>query len=471
MRSSSATLRSIALATLAVLGGVACSDSRPRRIVLITLDTTRADHIGAYGSPDASTPELDRFASDAVLFERAYSTSSWTLPAHASLFTGLLPCEHGAQATSSDDTTAAHDRLAYPVRPLSARFDTLAERLADAGYRTVGIVGGPALVADLGVGQGFEHYEDSFASPLHRYTGKRASEIADRAIHYLERFRDDRLFLFVNFYDPHAPYRPPPPFDGNLQPTVEDVTPRLVERIVTGEAPRPVDRLAGPLREGLHALRAGYRAEVSYMDHHLGRVLRTLASLPGHELTWIVITSDHGESFGEHYFVSHSSSLYEPELHVPLLVRGPGWEGGRRIETAVQNHRVFSTLLRSAGLATATAPALSLDPGASAIVSEVKRNETTVRLFGDYFDRDLRAIHAWPYKMIVSTSGDIELFDLDRDPGELDNLASRMPERVRELGDLLGQTVREHGPLFDENERAPLSPEAAAALRALGYID
>jgi len=439
--------------------------------VLITLDTTRADHLGAYGYANARTPNFDRLAADGVLYEHAYATSSWTLPSHASILTGLLPMQHGAQTAAG----ASSEQLGYGVRPLSERFTTLAERLRTAGYRTGAVVGGPALGHELGTGQGFETYVDALDKDIGEdYTGKRAEQVADIAAELVRRFGEEPFFLFVNFFDPHAPYLPPPPHDRGLSSELDPkLAKSLLERLVAGEAPRHEDQLEDWERRAIAGMIAGYDAEIAYMDHHLGRLLAALAAAPRASDTLIAITSDHGESFGEHNHLSHGTHLYEDNIRVPLVLVAPGGAGaGERIPEPVQNHRLFTTLLAAAGIAPGNgfvAPALGgpREP----IVTEVGRSEANVRMFGPYFDRDLRAIYAPPYKLITSTRGPPELFDLEGPAGEYENLAQRQPDVSGALRARLDRIVSERVPLYAADDRAKLSPETEKALRALGYLD
>ncbi len=439
----------------------------PPSLVLITLDTTRADRLGPYGFEGASTPHLDAFAEHALVYERAYATSSWTLPSHASLLTGFLPMQHGAQTAAAGPV----DHLGYPVRPLADHFETLAERLGAAGFRTGAVVAGPALSRDLGVAQGFEVYLDDLTGPGERLAGKRAEEIADRAIRLVADFGEEPFLLFVNFFDPHAPYRPPPPWDRDLPPEPgPELTRTLVERLNAGPDAEPVAPAAEERRH-LDALLAGYDAEIAYMDHHLGRLLAALEESPRADATWIAITADHGESFGEHDFLSHGAHLYEDNVRVPLLVRAPGAAPGR-VATPVQNHRLFATFLDAAGLPPAAeVPIRPLDGTDGAIVTEVRRSQSNVRLFGAFFDRDLRAVYDPPEKLIASSTGALELFDLASDGAEARDLAAERPERVEALRERLARIEAAHPPLFDADARAELSPATREALEALGYLD
>jgi arylsulfatase A-like enzyme len=449
---------------------MACTQPQRSNIVLITLDTTRADHLGPYGYAGARTPNLDRFAAGAVLYEHAYATSSWTLPSHASILTGLLPMQHGAQAAPGDPV----GQLDYGVRPLSERFTTLAERFREAGYRTGAVVGGPALGRELGVSQGFEIYVDGLEGPKEILLGKRADDVANGAIAIVEQFGSDPFFLFVNFFDPHAPYRPPPPDDRGVPDVEDSPLPReLLTRLLSHDPAKPVSEFTDWERQAIADMIVGYDAEIAYMDRHLGRVIDTLDAAPRAAETLVAITSDHGDSFGEHNYVSHGGHLYEHNIRVPLMLRLPGGEqAGTRVSTPVQNHRLFATLLRAAGLEVpAGIIASDLSDPRTPIVTEVRRSDLNIRMFGPFFDRDLRAIYDPPYKLITSSTGSVELFDLEKATGEYENLVDRRPDISRSLQARLERIAEARPSLYDAEERATLTPETEKAMRALGYVE
>jgi len=459
------TALALALALGPGLGLAGCTQPSPPDVLLVTLDTTRADRLGPYGHTGARTPALDGLARDAFLYERAYAPSSWTLPSHASLFTGLLPMQHGAQTAPEGDAQT----LGYTVRPLAERFATLAERLAAAGYQTAAVVAGPALRRELGVAQGFAHYDDDLSGPARAVHGRRAEEVADAAIARLASFDAGPWFLFVNFFDPHAPYRPPPPFDAGV-PDADTgrLTAALVERLAADAgdpaAPRPSWQ-----ERALAAMRAGYDAEIAYMDHHLGRLLDAALAGPRGDATLVVVTSDHGESFGEHDYVSHGAHLYEDNVRVPLIVRPPGGGPGERVARPVPNRAVFAEILAAAGLAPPpTAPRLDAPP--PRIATEVGASDANVRLFGSFFDRRLHALYEPPWKLIVSSRGDLELYHLARDPAETRDLHASEPDTTRRLRRTLDEVVRAHPPLYDADARAELDPDTERALRELGYL-
>jgi arylsulfatase A-like enzyme len=457
-------LRPFPLAPLLLLALAACTQPPPPNVLLVTLDTTRADHLGPYAAGAAATPELDAFARGAVVYERAYATSSWTLPSHASIFTGLLPIEHGAQTAPQGQSAT----LGYGVRPLAEHFDTLAERLAARGYHTAAVVSGPALKRELGVAQGFERYEDDLGGPR-ALTGRRAGETADRAIALLQHLGAGPWFLFVNFFDPHAPYRPPHPYDAGL-PEVDTgpITAALVQRLVAGAPAAPP---APWEHKALDGMRAGYDAEIAYMDRNLGRLLRAVARGPRGGDTLVVITADHGESFGEHDYLSHGANLYEEAIHVPLLVRWPDGRGaGTREGAPVQNQHLFATILRAAG-APVPPGAPGLDAPTAEMLTEVGASDANVRLFGPFFDRRLRALRVGDRKLIESSRGQVELYDVARDPAELHDLAAAEPDAVADLRQRLERFCAAHPPLYDPDARAELAPETQRALRELGYIE
>jgi len=448
---------------------MACTQPQRPNIVLITLDTTRADHLGAYGYAKARTPNIDHFASEGILYENAYATSSWTLPSHASILTGLLPMQHGAQAAPGRPV----GRLSYGVRPLSDRFTTLAERFREAGYRTGAVVGGPALGRELGVSQGFEIFEDDLSGRNEVYVGKRAKDVANLAIAMVSKFGGDPFFLFVNFFDPHAPYRPPPPEGRGLPDLKDSPLPRsLLARLLAHEPARSPDELEDWERREIAKMIAGYDAEIAYMDRHLGRLLAAIEAAPHRAGTFVVITGDHGESFGEHNFFSHGAHLYEDNVRVPLIIRMPDREGaGTRVSQPVQNHRLFATLLHAAGLDANGGAAPDLSGPRAPIVLEARRSSANVRLLGPFFDRDLRAIYDPPYKLVESSTGEVELFDLEREKGEYKNLVDRRPDISRALQARLERIVEERPPLFQTEDRATFTRETEQALRALGYLE
>jgi arylsulfatase A-like enzyme len=257
-----------------------------------------------------------------------------------------------------------------------------------------------------------------------------------------------------------------------LDPDDKEHKVRLIGRLTAGDVPEPVDRYPADQREWIAGMLDAYDAEIRYMDAHLGRLLDAIAASPRGSETLIAITSDHGESFGEHFYLSHGAHLYEDNVRVPLLLRHPGARDGVRVAAQVQIHQLFPTLLAAAGVdVPAGVDARGLEVTGGDVLLEVRRSDLNVKFFGDFFDRDQMAIQSWPYKLVLRTTGERELFDLANDPAELHDLSTLEPERVAELVAKLRSEAASRPPRYEEADRPELRPETEEALRALGYLD
>jgi len=303
-------------------------------ILLITLDTTRRDALGSYDARVEGTPRLDQLAARATVYEHAVSTTSWTLPAHASIFTGRFPREHGAGVTA-------------PALPADAH--TLALELGDR-YRTVGVAGGPLVRHSFGVGRGFGDYRVAEGNEL------AGSEVADLAIRALRETTNEPLFLFLNFFDPHFPFSSR--HDSAAGASARAAAAALPEgsdgrRLTSGDVGAWLDAIEQRLRPTageVAALRLAYAAEVEEMDRQIGRVLDELEATGRFEDAMIVAVADHGELLGERGLFSHAVRL-EPELtSIPLIVKYPGQRASDRVSELVSLVDLFPTLLRAAGL-------------------------------------------------------------------------------------------------------------------------
>ena len=302
-------MRLALLALLAALEG-ACRAATPpepaRHVVLITIDTLRADHVGAYGASTARTPTLDGLARDGVRFERAWAPAPVTLPSHASLLTGQYPPAHGSR----------HNGM-----PVSATVPTLATVLKAAGFDTGAFVSAFPLDRRFGLARGFDVYDDelprtSEGRPLNERPG---ADTIDRAIAWLKGRGASRVFLWVHLFEPHAPYGTPGPGSS---------------------------------------AQARYAEEVATADSEVGRLLAALADRAS--TTLVVASSDHGEAFGEHGELGHSIFVYDTTLHVPLVMRGPGVPGGTRVAGDVSLIDVSPTVMALTNVAGFTAEGVSL---------------------------------------------------------------------------------------------------------------
>ncbi len=439
-------LRCVLACVLAMLSALACSPAAPERpnVLLLTLDTTRADHLGLYGYARPTSPNLDGLAAEAVVYERAYSTSSWTLPAHASLFTGKYPTSHGAQHDPDGALILAEGIPAAPeeirARAISASERTLAALLGEAGWTTGAVVAGPWMLREFGLAAGFAHYDDA---NLRVAAGRRAREVTDRALEWLAA-TPEPFFLFLNYFDPHAPYAPPAAWAKSFLPPGTSPNPRDV---------RPA-----------HAL---YDGEILYMDHEIGRLFDFLRERGLWERTLVVVTADHGELLGDRGLWGHENFLWEPLVRVPLIVKRAGApHAARRDGTPVSLVDVPSLVLAEAGLAAPDAMQGEPPPSARrpllAEVHPMSPRADTGKWKARWDGR---------YKFLQSSVGDRYLFDLERDPGESENLVGGEPERARTAERGLDDAFAALPPPPAGAGSVPIDAETREALRRLGYLD
>ncbi|HWW88109.1 MAG TPA: sulfatase-like hydrolase/transferase [Vicinamibacterales bacterium] len=403
---------------------------RPSHVLFITIDTLRPDHLGCYGNQNVATPNIDRLASEGVIVDQAVAQVPLTRPSHASLFTGLYPSQHGIRDNIS--------------RPLARDVLTLAEAFKKAGFRTAGFISSIVLSAQSGLGRGFDEFSDRFdlgadAADEGRFLDileKRGDVATTEAIAWIEAHLEDRTFVWVHLYDPHAPYEPPEPY-----------------------ASRYVDR--------------PYDGEVAWTDELIGRLDAALARSKIRDQTLTVLTSDHGESLGEHGESVHGFFLYQATLKVPLIVRGPGMTGGGHIRELVRSIDVFPTVLDLAGVQ--TPPSITYPRSghsfANAMTGHAADDELsfaeslTPRIH--YGWSDLRSVTDGRWKYILAPRP--ELYDLASDPGEVKNLVDSEPSRARALRTALSRHLSaETAPSSTVGQGVP--PELVQKLGALGYV-
>lgn len=313
-------------------------------VLLISLDTLRADHLGCYGYQRPTSPTLDRIAGNGVLFEKVTAVASWTLPSHMSMLTSLYPSVHGVEKVEN--------RLAGGVT-------TLAECLRARGYTTAGFVTAPALSREFGFDRGFDFYDDLAVTLLLAPSASTLPQSADEVINrvvtneltsalsstWLRIHAKERFFLFVHYWDCHHDYVPPPPLDALFD--AEYAGAEDGRNIVAREP--ELER--GMKAEDLRHLVALYDGEIVHTDRHVGRLLDVLDSLGISDETLVVVVSDHGESFLEHGELRHGNNLFEEEVHVPWIMRLPGViPAGRRLASNVSHVDLMPTLLGLLGL-------------------------------------------------------------------------------------------------------------------------
>lgn len=418
-------------------------------ILLIVIDTLRQDHTGCSGYERATTPALDALSADAVRFSRAYSAAPWTLPSIATILTGLYPSTHGAVQV---DSHLLDEAL------------TLAEILQANGYATAGVVSHSLLSRRRGMGQGYERFAEVVRQHQHNYMT--TGPVTDRALEFLEALASGEkpYFLFVHYFDPHYNYLRHPEYG---------FAPDSAGRLRGEEDLEELMGIEGELTPKEFGFLADlYDEEVRFTDDGVARLLARLRELGLYERTLIVVTADHGEEFGEHGGLSHGRTLYDEIMRVPIVLREPGHTGRERvISTPVSLVALAPTILSLVGID----PAPFLFQGRSlAPLLSGRAPADSVVYFEVDFDEVLaykKGVVAGGYKLVRDeTVGWVRLHEIESDPEERNNLASRTPEVVGRLMPLLDGIAARARALPPVAEPAPLDEQRLERLRSLGYV-
>lgn len=456
-------------ALLCLLGliSIACTAEPPppapfARIFLVTIDTLRADHLGAYGYPRATSPFLDSLAASGVRFDRAFAHSGTTQPSHASLFTGLYPVQHGVLRNGQS---------------LAGEFITLAELMRDAGHTTAGFTSTDAHFSWGGLTQGFEHYDELQRLEQERY--RPADRTVDAAIGWLEtRSRDDPFFLWLHLFDPHRPFDPPARHSAQMTPRTDQQRQRLAD-FLRRERFLPV-RPDGPLLSRVIL----YDAEIAFVDEQLQRLSDWLEGSGLLEGSLWVVTADHGQGLETHGWFGHSKQIFNTQLRVPLILWSPdGRLGkGRVIDTVVEHVDMAATLAELTGVERGLAAQVEPVQGASwlpllgwpgrydkccafaqrsSYPTRRKDRNPDVPAGGLFAIQDERA------KYLLFTRGADQFFDLAQDPYEQVDRILEQPELAETYRDRLTGLIDE---LSAGREAREVDAEAIRRLRALGYI-
>ena len=449
-----------ALAAALLLGlSVACSgggelEQADRNVLLVVVDTLRADRLGCYGNERGLTPRLDALAAEGLIFESASAHAPWTLPSTASLLTSLYPRQHGAGGRVPNFTA------------LAPEVETLAERFAAAGHRT-GLIANVIFLGELfGLTRGFEHTDVQSFEDNERM--RPAGATTDAALAWLDRTEpsgDRPFFLLVHYFDPHAVYDPPQPFRRRF------AEPRDREGgLKFGTREQMVGLRTGLFDPGPGMVRraeALYDGEVAYTDAEVGRLIDGLAERGLADSTLVVLTSDHGEEFRDHGGLEHGHSLYSELLHVPLILRVPG-AAPARVSAGVGLIDVAPTICGWAGLEPSRQflgrDLVSMLAGGPAAV------DRDVLAHGNFWNAPLTSWRSGADKLIVYPDGAAQLYDWKLDPGEQSDRAGAEAAHLRSLRDALG---RAEDALQARGLTAPVEvpAEGLRGLEALGYTD
>ena len=391
----------------------------PRGVVVITLDTTRADRLSPYGFNNVSLPHLERLAHEGVVFDQATSVAPLTLPAHTSLFTGLLPPNHEVRDNADNALAETHT--------------TLAETLLARGFRTGAFVGSIVLDPARGLKQGFQQYQGVPASdsrtPAHRQ--RRADEVMNDAIRWLDAVADSRFFLWTHLYDPHRPYDPPEPYRSTYG----------------------------------HNL---YVGEIAFADSQIGRLLQALEQRQLLDRTVVIVVADHGESLGGHGERDHGVFVYEDVIRVPLIVRAPALRPSR-ISEIVRLTDVMPTVLDLLDV-----PSLPGDGVSLVDLMNGSRRDLNLEAYSEslYPGRlgwsPLRALRDGKFKLIDAPRP--ELYDLEEDSVEEKNIYDDRRALAEKMTARLAVVAKGRGTTSSSQPQQGVSPELHAQLASLGYL-
>jgi arylsulfatase A-like enzyme/Flp pilus assembly protein TadD len=393
-----------------------------RNVVLISIDTCRADHLSCYGYSRKTTPNIDAVAADGILFENVVSPVPLTLPAHTSMLTGTIPPYHGV-----------HDNLGYRLGESNL---VLAEILKGNGFTTGAVIGAFILDSQFGLDQGFNYYNDEFEEKIDglMIAQRQGEEVSRFACNWLSKNKDGQFFLFLHYYDPHFPYEPPESFKSTY-------------------------------------LFDEYSGEIAYTDHCISRVIEKLKELKLYDSTLLVITSDHGESLGEHCEVTHGYFIYEGSIKVPLIFKLPGGSKGQRFSDVVGLIDIMPTVLSILGIEVpeeVQGKDLSRCFGRRRALEEERVVFCGSLLPTKYRCNSLLGVVSDDWKYIQTTRP--ELYDLKNDPEEMNNLVDGQPHRARFMQDKLKQILETQVRTAGDGKELHLDQKSVERLESLGYV-
>jgi len=468
-------------------------------VFLAVLDAVRPDHLSCYAYSRKTTPNIDKIAQEGVLFENAFSAAPWTPPSHASIFTGMYPSQHGVLGKNL-----------Y----LDEEIATLAEILSSKGYETLGICLNPWVSPQTGLDRGFKKlvsrsslgYLNRFSSRLSldwivfcletniRFMvynwGKRARVFQEIKKWILNsQKRNKPFFIFVNYFDAHTPYSPPQPFKRKFEKIHNRNTDlQKISDVFNSRHGYPyVAKEVEVSEEEWDVLKSWYDGGIAYIDFFLGKLFDYLKGRELFDDTSIVITSDHGENFGEHQLANHLFCLYDTLLHVPLIMKYPELTSvGKRISNIVSTVDIFPTLLSALNTkikSNSKISGVNLIPFENRIyhkyvcaeygppvadIEALKRLSPNVdSSICNKYNKNLKCIRLNDFKYIVASDGKEELYNLEKDPEESRNIISEFPEKAKELKSLLTAELKGH-PV--KKRISTFNEEMRKRLQELGYF-
>jgi arylsulfatase A-like enzyme len=455
-------------------------------IIWIVMDTARKDRFSCYGYGTHRTPNVDEFSKDAVMFLDAVSAAPWTLPSHASMFTGTYPSQHGAHF--SEDGSLKH--------PLINENVTIAEILKVYDYKTAAFVANyGALNSSHGFGQGFDLYYDEPSRIFRFFWGEissrlysslryknfprinrflLSSEINPMALHWVRKNKANSFFLFINYMECHAGYKYLP---GKFNREY-DLNSQMASKLFTQMDKQRITQMKRDITPAEHeALLNPVDSRLKYLDDNLGKFFDSLKEMKVYDDALIIVTSDHGTLKGEHNAFGHSSELYNELINIPLIIKYPRGTNRRGVSNAkVQSVDIMAEILDYLNIrAHEGIQGQPFNEVTHSTIAEVFRRKSNIitGLNPERFYRDLKAIYSsdGKYKYIQSSNGQSMLFDLAEEPSEENNLLGQMPELARSLDNKLSEWQKSITPMVDESTINKIDKEKLERdLRSLGYI-
>lgn len=493
-------------------------------VILITIDTLRADYVSGY-NPINSTPEISKFSRDAVIFKNCFSTSPWTVPSHASLFTSLMPSSHGADWI---DKGKSKESTCLPLRDDA---NTIAEAFKKNNYITSAFIGNMNLSRSFGFAQGFDFYYDNphpyfdgfilrpaFSKfvyerlnsdllrkviedidPLYikivnfiyleRFrefplnypnilmrSKKGADEVNNEFFHWINKNRSKPFFIFINYYDPHDPYLP---HDGFLSDIIRNYKGRIdYKTYPLGYMCSFIKNPSTFSKSDLEYIKELYKGEVRFVDYNIGLLIDMLKNEGIYDDTLIIITSDHGEALGEHNFLTHDNFLYDELIHVPFIIKFPQKKYSGMVKSELGSLiDVMPSLLKFIGIRGIKGMEgfenmfeidSSLNKNNKFVASEVSKTKKFIRC-SDKFNRDLKSLRTLEWKFIKASNHEDELYAISKDPNELSNLKDENKNYFVFLNEMLenyflDKKLTKKSEISDERKK-----EIENKLKALGY--
>lgn len=456
-------------------------------VLLISIDASRADHFSCYGKVNNVTPHIDELANNGTLFRNAISSAPWTPTSHASIFTGMHQVKHGMREGNL---------------VLSNRWKTLAEMLLENGYHTVGINGNPYINSTSGLTRGFNEFYQLWRRPktvydfFHRLRGYLrakfiggglvSQKMTDYVLSWFNQYDKSKpFFMFLQALEPHFPYRPPREYRSKyVKNHTNQNSPKM--SVIFSDYNLYNVKKVNLTEDELKYLYDLHTAELAYLDSQLGLVFDRLKKKDLFNNTIIIITTDHGEAFGEHGIFGHQFLLNSSLLHVPLIFHLPGQiPTGLEISALVQTTDIFPTVVDLLHLESSLKEqcmGISLSsfrdgPYREYAYAEYDEPVDKLKSFSKYdsidvaiYRRDLKMIQNLEWKYIWASDGRCELYELSKDSAEKTNLFRNMPEKAEEMEQALFKWVEENHIVADTRSRDEEDQEILDSLRKLGYI-